>query len=47
MLADTALPTLKPKSTIYKACDRNGMYVAVSPASTRHLPVRLPYQTAP
>ncbi len=31
MLTDTALRNLKPKSRIYKASDRDGMYVAVSP----------------
>lgn len=34
MLTDTALRNLKPKSKIYKAFDRNGMYVTVSPAGT-------------
>lgn len=32
MLTDTALRNLKPKSRIYKASDRDGMYVAVSPS---------------
>ena len=31
MLTDTALRKLKPKSKIYKASDRDGMYVTVSP----------------
>jgi serine/threonine-protein kinase HipA len=31
MLTDTALRNLKPKSKIYKASDRDGMYVTVSP----------------
>lgn len=31
MLADTALRNLKPKSKPYKASDRDGMYVTVSP----------------
>ena len=30
MLTDTALRNLKPKSKIYKASDRDGMYVTVS-----------------
>lgn len=31
MLTDTALRNLKPKSKIYKASDRDDMYVTVSP----------------
>ena len=31
MLTDAALRNLKPKSKIYKASDRDGMYVTVSP----------------
>ena len=34
MLTDAALRNLKPKSKIYKASDRGGMYVAVSPGGT-------------
>ncbi len=34
MLTDTALRNLKPKSLTYKASDREGMYVTVSPAGT-------------
>ena len=34
MLTDAALRNLKPKSKIYKASDRDGMYVAVSPSGT-------------
>ncbi|MDA8449165.1 tyrosine-type recombinase/integrase [Acidovorax sp. GBBC 3332] len=34
MLTDTALRNLKPKSKIYKAFDRDGMYVTVSPTGT-------------
>ncbi len=34
MLTDTALRNLKPKSKIYKASDRDGMYVTVSPSGT-------------
>ena len=34
MLTDTALRNFKPKSKIYKAFDRDGMYVTVSPAGT-------------
>lgn len=34
MLTDTALRNLKPKSLTYKAYDRDGMYVTVSPAGT-------------
>lgn len=34
MLTDTALRNLKPKSKIYKAFDRDGMYVTVSPVGT-------------
>ena len=34
MLTDTALRNLKPKSKPYKASDRDGMYVTVSPANT-------------
>lgn len=34
MLTDTALRHLKPKSKIYKASDRDGMYVTVSPSGT-------------
>ncbi|MBP6892858.1 MAG: tyrosine-type recombinase/integrase [Pseudacidovorax sp.] len=34
MLTDTALRNLKPKSLTYKAYDRDGMYVSVSPAGT-------------
>lgn len=32
MLTDTALRNLKPKSKAYKAFDRDGMYVTVSPS---------------
>lgn len=34
MLIDAALRNLKPKSKIYKASDRDGMYVTVSPSGT-------------
>lgn len=34
MLTDTALRNLKPKSKTYKASDRDGMYVTVSPTGT-------------
>jgi len=34
MLTDTALRNLKPKSKTYKAFDRDGMYVTVSPTGT-------------
>jgi integrase len=34
MLTDTALRNFKPKSLIYKASDRDGMYVTVSPTGT-------------
>src|SRR3546814_20057512 len=34
MLTDTALRNLKPKSKPYKASDRDGMYVTVSPGGT-------------
>src|SRR5471032_1008544 len=34
MLTDTALRNFKPKSKIYKAFDRDGVYVTVSPVGT-------------
>lgn len=34
MLTDTKLRNLKPKSKLYKASDRDGMYVTVSPTGT-------------
>lgn len=34
MLTDAALRNLKPKSKIYKASDRDGMYVTVSTSGT-------------
>lgn len=34
MLTDAVLRNLKPKSKIYKASDRDGMYVTVSPSGT-------------
>lgn len=34
MLTDTALRNLKPDSKFYKASDRDGMYVTVSPNGT-------------
>lgn len=34
MPTDTALRNLKPKSKIYKASERDGMYVTVSPTGT-------------
>lgn len=34
MLTDAALRNLKPKSKIYKASDRDGMYVTASPSGT-------------
>jgi hypothetical protein len=39
MLTDTALRNLKPKAKSYKASDRDGMYVTVSP------PVPSPFAT--
>ena len=44
MLTDTALRNLKPKSKTYKAFDRDGMYVTVSPTGTVTLSLRLPSQ---
>lgn len=34
MLTDAALRNFKTKSKIYKASDRDGMYVTVSPSGT-------------
>lgn len=34
MLTDTALRNLKPKPKIYKASDRDGIYVTISPSGT-------------
>ena len=34
MLTDTKLRNLKPKSKLYKASDRDGIYVTVSPTGT-------------
>src|SRR5258708_8537924 len=34
MLTDTALRNLKPKSKTYKASDRDGMYVTISPTGS-------------
>lgn len=34
MLADLALRDLKPKTKIYRASDRDGVYVTVSPSGT-------------
>lgn len=34
MLTDTAFKNLKPQAAMYKAADRDGMYVTVSPAGT-------------
>ena len=34
MLTDTALRNFKPKSLTYKASDRDGMYVTVSPTGS-------------
>lgn len=34
MLTDTALRNLQPRSKPYKIADRDGMYVAISPAGT-------------
>ncbi len=34
MLTDTALRNLTPNSKIYKASDRDGRYVTVSPSGT-------------
>ncbi|USB43574.1 Arm DNA-binding domain-containing protein [Klebsiella africana] len=34
MLADTRLRHLKPKEKLYKVNDRDGLYVAVTPAGT-------------
>jgi len=46
MLTDAALRNLKPKSKIYKASDRDGMYVTVSPSGTVTA-LRLPPQRPP
>ncbi|MFM0500251.1 hypothetical protein [Paraburkholderia caffeinilytica] len=35
MLTDAALRNLKPKSKVYKASDRDGTYVKVSPSGER------------
>lgn len=40
MLTDAELRNLKPKSKIYKAFDRDVMYVTVSSSGTFHLPLR-------
>ncbi len=42
MLTDAALRNLKPKSKIYKASDRYGMYVTVSTSGT--IPFRYDYR---
>ncbi|MCV6038416.1 Arm DNA-binding domain-containing protein, partial [Escherichia coli] len=34
MLTDTRLRHLKPKEKLYKVNDRDGLYVAVTPAGT-------------
>lgn len=34
MLTDTKLKSLKPQEKLYKVADRDGLYVAVSPAGT-------------
>lgn len=34
MLTDTKLKNLKPQEKLYKVADRDGLYVAVSPAGT-------------
>lgn len=34
MLADLALRNLKPRATLYKVADRDGMYVAISPTGS-------------
>ena len=34
MLTDTRLRNLKPKEKLYKVNDRDGLYVAVTPAGT-------------
>lgn len=36
MLTDTALKNLKPKGSLYKVADRDGMYVTVSPVGRNH-----------
>lgn len=41
MLTDFALRNLKPRSTLYKVADRDGMYVAISPAGS--IPFRYHY----
>ncbi|WP_444543527.1 Arm DNA-binding domain-containing protein [Laribacter hongkongensis] len=42
MLTDTKLKSLKPQDKLYKVADRDGLYVAVSPACT--LTFRLDYR---
>ena len=34
MLTDTKLRNLKPKDKLYKVNDRDGLYVAITPAGT-------------
>ena len=34
MLTDIAIKSLKPKDKIYKVADRDGLYVAVTPAGS-------------
>ncbi|WP_273396077.1 Arm DNA-binding domain-containing protein [Actinobacillus porcinus] len=34
MLTDTKIKSLKPKDKVYKAADRDGLYVSVSTAGT-------------
>ncbi len=38
MLTDTRLRHLKPKEKLYKVNDRDGLYVAVTPAGTVSIP---------
>ena len=35
MLTDTKLRNLKPRDKLYKVNDRDGLYVAVTPAGTK------------
>ena len=38
MLTDIAIKALKPKDKIYKVADRDGLYVAVTPAGDNVAP---------
>jgi len=35
VLTDVAIKSLKPKEKIYKVADRDGLYVAVTPAGSK------------